>query len=118
MMFAADLIKFLHCTIIFLLLLDKTLGARTCSGIHHMTPIPLVVLGQFLPPLDQQHAGIADLAHPVLVKLEASSELILVLGAVCEARTAGLCLANTTSFIGAEHLGFVEGCHPLKHETL
>ena len=103
MMFATDLIKFLHSTVIFLLLLDKALGAGASSGVHNMTPVPLVVLGQLLPPLDQQHTGIADLAHSVLLQLETCPELILILGAVREAGTAGLCLANATSLCHADH---------------
>lgn len=118
MMFAANLVKFLNTAIIFLLLLDKALGARTSASVYNMTPVPLVVLGKLLPPLDQQHAGVADLAHSVLLQLEACPELIFILGAVREAGTAGLGLANATSFIGPEHLGFVEGGHPLKQNNM
>ena len=53
-----------------------------------MGPVPGGAPGQLLPPLDKKDAGVADLADPLLDKLEALAEVVLVLFAVRESRAA------------------------------
>lgn len=52
-----------------------------------MSPIAVGASRQFLPPLDEQHASVADLALPRRGQLEALQEVFLVLLAVGESRT-------------------------------
>ena len=108
--FTTDLLK-LFAVLILFLLLHKILRSRSGSGVHNVAPVPLGVLGKLLPALDEEDAGVADLALPLLLQLEAGAELSLVLGAVSEPRAARLGLADAAALRGPEHLRLVESCH-------
>ncbi len=70
-----------------------------------------LLLGQFLPPLDEQDAGVADLAGTPLVQTEAVLEVRLVTLAVGEARARRLGAADAASLHAAIDLGLVKTEH-------
>ena len=66
-------------------------------GIHHMRPVLRGVQRKLLEPLDKKDAGVADVAAPVLAKLEAPGEELLVFAARRESRAARLCPADAAA---------------------
>ena len=76
-----------------------------------MLPVAQRVLGQLLPALDEQHAGVADLAVTLLVDVEALLEVGLVARAVGEARTGRLGAADAAARQTAVRLRLVEAKH-------
>ena len=62
-------------------------NSRTDPGIDNMGPVFAGVLRQVPPPLDNENTGIADLAGPHLLQLEAGGEIDLILGAAGKSGT-------------------------------
>jgi len=69
---------------LLLLLFEDVLCARPRSSIDHVRPVLPCVARKFLPPLDNEYTGIADLSSSILCKLEAVRAVILVFPAVRE----------------------------------
>jgi len=77
-----------HDGTLLLLLLEDVLGAGACPRVHHVCPVLRSVSRKLFPPLDNEDAGIADLATSRLLELETLLTSILVLPTVREPRTA------------------------------
>ena len=69
---------------LFVLALDQGLDPGSGPGVNNVTPVLLGGPGQFDEPLDQEDAGVADLARPVFLEEEATLEAGLIADAVCE----------------------------------
>lgn len=70
----------------FLLMFEHILDAWSSSGVHNMSPVLGGVGGQLLPPLDNQDAGVADLARAASLQLETAAAVALILLTVSEPR--------------------------------
>ena len=64
-------------------------------GVNHVGPVLAGVGWQFLPALDYEDTGIADLPDPGTVQLETTEAIVLVLTAVCKPRAANKVLIKT-----------------------
>ena len=62
-------------------------NSRTYPGIDNMGPVLAGVLREVPPSLDNENTGIADLASPHLLQLEAGGEIGLILGTAGKSRT-------------------------------
>ena len=78
-------------------------------GIHHMGPVLRGVQGKLLEPLDEKHAGVADVPAPGLAQLEAPGKELLVLAARREPGAAGLGSADAAAICGPVNQALVQG---------
>ena len=76
-----------------------------------MGPVLRCVQGQLLEPLDEEDAGVADVAAPGLLQLEAPGEELLVLAAPCEPGAARLCPADAAPLGRPVDQALVKGGH-------
>ena len=78
------LVRGCHVAHFLLLIFEDILDPGPCPGVHHVMPVLVCVGGQLLPPLYDEDAGVADLAMPHVLQLEAAYTVILILLAVGE----------------------------------
>ena len=80
----------LQALVVLVLLLGSghDLHARALSGVNNVSPVLGNRGGQFVPSLDNEDAGIADIAPPLLLHLETALETCGVPLTCCKAGAA------------------------------
>ena len=68
------------------LVFEHILDSGSRPRVHHVVPVLVGVGGQLLPPLDDEDTGVADLAVPHVLELEAANTVALILFTVSESR--------------------------------
>ena len=80
-----------HVRHVLLLVLEDILDAGPGPGVHDVVPVLGGVGGQLLPPLHDEDAGVADLAVPRVLQLEAANTILLIFLTVCESGAKNKC---------------------------